>query len=648
MSSLDSLRQRIDDADRDLLAALSRRMEVVDHILQQKESQRLPLFDTCRERELLARLANQASRHRLDPKLVERVLREVISHSREVQARRVQERRNPDLKKATRVAFQGAVGAYSWSAVGKHFRGNVQPVGLPGFREVVEALQGGQVDLALLPIENTLAGSIHEVYDLLAASRMHVIGEEVLKIEHCLAGLRDVPLEEIRRVLSHPVALQQCGAFLRGLPNAACQAYIDTAEAVREVKRRGDEAQAAIASRDATHRYGLKVLREGISDHPENYTRFWVVSRRPVQVDPRLPAKTSLLLVTDHRQGALVACLTALTDQGVNMTKLESRPRPGSPWQYQFYLDVEGNLDSQAVQKALERIRQRARLLRVLGCYPRFEARSSVPQLKHVRGNGRSEAVPPRSTSSKPTTRRGVRRPLRVSVKDVEIGDGAFAILAGPSVFSSPDQLDQAAALVDCGGGHILLAGDYQGQDDGQGKAAEWIAETGRRHGLPVAFEVHSPSEVAAAARWADLLVAGASNMQNYPLLREAGRQAQPVLLERGLSSTLEELLQAARQIMAEGNQQVLLCERGIRTFAGDTLDLGAVVELKRRTHLPVLVAPNLAARSPSAVIPLSRAARAAGADGLLIRVQAGNACDSSNSLDQPLFVRLVEEAEGS
>ncbi len=374
MEQLRDLRKEIDQADEAVLEALSRRMEVVERVLIEKESNGLPLFDEDREGALLDRVAKLASRCRLDPRLARRVMREVIGHSRELQASRVHRGRNPGLAATTRVAFQGARGAYSWLACRKHFGEDVESVGYSSFGEAISALEARTVDLALLPVENVLAGSVYEVYDLLAHSDLHVVGEEIIRIEHCLIGLEAQPLEELRAVFSHPVALQQCVRFAMALPNATCTSYVDSAEAVRKVKEDGDPRQAAIASREAAELYGLQVLREEIADHPENYTRFWLISRKPASVDPRLSAKTSLILVTEHREGALVACLAALAAQGVNLTKLESRPRKGTPWQYQFHLDMDGNVDEERMRRALDDLRSLAKEVRILGCYPRAEA----------------------------------------------------------------------------------------------------------------------------------------------------------------------------------------------------------------------------------------------------------------------------------
>lgn len=380
MQTLEKLRARIDAADEALIEALAQRMEVVEDILRKKATQGLALFDAKREGKLLETMTARAAARQLDPGLVERVLREVILYSREVQSTRIQESGNPELAAVARVAYQGTKGAYSWLACRKHFGARVNAIGYPSFREAVRAVEEEQVDVALLPIENVMTGSIYEVYDLLTQSRLHVVGEVVLRIEHCLIGFAGTPIEQIRSVLSHPVALQQCTTFVDRLPNAKPQSYIDSAEAVRKVQQDADPTQAAIASAGTARLYGLEVLWEGISDHSENFTRFWALGRDPVTVDLRIPAKTAVLLVTDHRQGALVACLSTLAAHEINLTQLQSRPRRGTPWQYQFHLEMEGNVQQENLIEALEIVRTQARVLRVLGCFPRADAKDIIAE----------------------------------------------------------------------------------------------------------------------------------------------------------------------------------------------------------------------------------------------------------------------------
>ncbi|MFQ5737870.1 MAG: 3-deoxy-7-phosphoheptulonate synthase [Acidobacteriota bacterium] len=656
-NGIEGLRARIDEADEALLEALSQRMKAVDAILREKEDHRLPLFDAAREKELMSRMAAQAAERQIDPRLAERVLGEIIHYAREMQSRRVQAHQNPELAAITTVTYQGTRGAYSWLACRKHFGDKVEAVGHPSFREAVQAVEKGKADLALLPIENSLAGSIYEVYDLLAQSRLHVVGEEILRIEHCLLGLKGVTLEQIRTVLSHPVALRQCTRFLSELPNAICRPYVDSADAVRKVRKDGDPTQAATASREAGELYGLEVLREGISDHPENYTRFWVIGRDPVSVDPRVPAKTSMRLVTEHKEGALVACLAALAAQGVNLTKLESRPRRGTPWQYQFYLDMDGNIGEERMTRALDDVRARARVVRILGCYPRASV-ANGPWSSNTAPGGRParSSAPIGASSPKPlNSRRRKADPTIVWVSEVPVGEGSFVVMAGPCAVESRDQMMEAAAQVKACGAHILRGGAYKPRTSpysfqGLGAAGvQMLVEAGQTHHLPVVSEVMDPEHVAAMAETVDLLQVGARNMQNYPLLRELGQVSTPVLLKRGMSSTLQELLMAAEYILAGGNQQVILCERGIRTFETATrctLDLSAVPVLKELTHLPVIVDPSHATGKAPWVPPLSRASKAVGADGIIVEVHPqpeASLCDADQALGFDLFAKMMQ-----
>lgn len=646
MRELEGLRREIDRADEALLQALARRMQAVDRILRQKEAAGLPLFDEKREDALLAHIVAQAGEKGLDPRLAEQVLRAVIRHSRDLQARRVQEGRNPDLGRVARVAFQGTQGAYSWLACRKHFGESVDAIGYGSFAEAVKAAERGEVDVALLPVENVLAGSIYEVYDLLAEHRLHVVGEEVIRIEHCLIGFAATPLEQIRAVLSHPVALRQCTGFIEGLPNAESRSYIDSAEAVRKVKDSGDRTLAAIASREAANLHGLEVLREGISDHPENYTRFWVIGRRPVSVDPRIPSKTSLLLVTEHREGALVSCLSVLAAQGVNMTKLESRPRRGMPWQYQFHIDVEGNLAEPRLARALDDLRSRSRFLRVLGCYPRADGERRrpvpLPPLEVPAGDLETQPQAAARTRSRP--------PIVVWVGEHAVGDGGFTVVAGLLSTLQDEALARALSSFRQAGAPIFRYSPlYPSPVNDRFREVLEIVQTAHQRGLPVAHAITTPQEAVAMAPRVDLLEIAGSSMQNFPLLVEVGRLGKPVLLYRSMSSTVQELLAAAEVILEEGNQQVILCEQGIRTFESatrSTLDLGAVPLIKEQARLPVLVDPSTSAAEASRIAPLARAAQAVGADGVVLNVTINGSSTEEPTLGLQDFVELTERLQ--
>jgi chorismate mutase/prephenate dehydratase len=230
------------------------------------------------------------------------------------------------------------------------------------------------VERAVLPIENSTAGSVHEVYDLLFRRSLSVVGEEMNVIEHCLLGLSGATLEGLQRVHSHPQALAQCSEFLAERPEVVAEAAANTALAAARVAELADPAQGAIASEEAGERFGLTVLRRGIANQPLNLTRFVVVAAEALECDPLVDAKVSLVFGTRHERGALVRCLNVLADEGLNLSKLESRPRLGTPWEYVFYADVEGHLAEPRMQSALAGLAITTQFVRVLGCYPRLGA----------------------------------------------------------------------------------------------------------------------------------------------------------------------------------------------------------------------------------------------------------------------------------
>jgi chorismate mutase/prephenate dehydratase len=293
------------------------------------------------------------------------------------------EQARPSVRPRLLVGYQGTDGAYSQIAAEQHFatrRHDLVCRGYDSFSALLDAVARSEVDYAMQPIENTTAGSINEAYDLLARMDLHLIGEEVLRVEHCLAALPSSSLSAVRRVYSHPQALLQCSEFLAALPDCAVLAFTDTAMAVKKVRDEGDPVQAAVASERAAGLYGLQVIARDIANQRNNFTRFVVVARAAVSYASSLPCKTSLIFTTRHERGALVRCLNILADHELSLTKLESRPRPEKPWEYIFYVDFEGNVAEPRVAEAVERVREQTLSLKLLGSYPartwREESRS--------------------------------------------------------------------------------------------------------------------------------------------------------------------------------------------------------------------------------------------------------------------------------
>jgi chorismate mutase/prephenate dehydratase len=366
---LPSLRSELDEVDAGLVDLIARRLDIVAAIGAEKADTGTPVRDPGRERIVLDGVEAAARERGVSGELVRRVFREIIGHAVDKQ---VAELLGTKDQPAT-VGFQGVEHAYSHLAAQKHLAGRgwkASYKGYPSFAAVVDALVSGACDLAVLPVENTTAGSINQVYDLLQDSPVHVVGEETWRVDHALAAVADVPVTALTRVLSHPQGLEQCAAFLRTLPDAVPVHVFDTAEAMRTVAEQADPAWAAIGSPEAAEAHGLVVLRRGITDQAENYTRFLVLARQPAVVAPRVPSKTSLVLVTSHEEGALLRCLEVLARTEHSMTKLESRPRPGRPFEYLFFLDFEGNVADPRTERVIEELRRTALSVKLLGSYP--------------------------------------------------------------------------------------------------------------------------------------------------------------------------------------------------------------------------------------------------------------------------------------
>ncbi len=388
-ADLPALRAELDQVDRGLVDLVARRLEIVAEVGAAKARTDTPVRDTDRERAVLDGVAAVAAERGISPDLVRRIFREIIGHAVDRQVAEL----TGTADRTLLVAFQGVEHAYSHLAARKHLAGRGQAATFEGhvsFADALAALVTGHADLAFLPIENTTAGSINQVYDLLRATDVHVVGEETWRVDHCLGAVADVPLSSLRRVLSHPQGLEQCAGFLRTLPDAAPVTVFDTAEAMRAVASEGDPTWAGIGSPEAAEAHGLVVLRRGLADQAENWTRFLVLARSPARVPPRVPSKTSLVLVTRHEEGALLRCLQILSRSGHSLTKLESRPRPGSPFEYLFFLDFEGNVADPRTQQVLDELRAASLTLKVLGSYPakvaRAEAGEPVDSVEGVLG----------------------------------------------------------------------------------------------------------------------------------------------------------------------------------------------------------------------------------------------------------------------
>jgi 3-deoxy-7-phosphoheptulonate synthase len=555
-----------------------------------------------------------------------------------------------------RVAIQGSYGSFSEAAARRRWP-DLEALPCRDVKDVVAAVRESRASAGCLPIENSLIGSVTTTYDLLQEAfgdgTLRLTHEILHPVHHTIMALPGASLSGIRRVLSHPVALGQCRVWLsEHLPDAELVSAWDTAGSAEIVAQEKNLVLAAIAARPAADAHGLVPLAERIEDDPTNQTRFLTFTRAEAADGLRSPGpsryKTSLIVLVDHKPGMLALTLQAFGARGVNLMALQSRPERSAPWTYRFYVDVEGSASDPRVAEALEEIEALANKLIVLGSYEAWTegSRLSVP-------------VPtPAHRVEKPAIplvdRRRYPEGSVVSVLDVRFGADSPVLIAGPcSVESEAMILETAAAVADAGG-DMLRGGAYKPRTspyDFQGlgvKGLRYLADARERTGLPVVTEVLSWEEVPVVAHFADMLQIGARNMQNFSLLRAASRSGKPILLKRGAGATIEEWLMAAEYVLAEGNPNVVLCERGIRTFeraTRHTLDLNAVALVRERTHLPVIVDPSHAAGVRSLVTPLSMGSLAAGACGLIIEVHPDPdhaMSDGAQSLDFAMFEELA------
>lgn len=273
-----------------------------------------------------------------------------------------------NLKGPVRVAFQGEIGAYSENAIYEFFGTNVHPVPCKRFSDVFRLIDAGETEFGVVPVENSLEGSVTQVYDLFLEYDVKVCGEVILKIVHCLIANPGVDLSSIKVVYSHPQALGQCRSYLERLGCELISTY-DTAGSVKMIKERGLMDAAAIASERCAEIYGMKILARDIADSPNNYTRFFVLSN--FDAPPTGNDKTSIIFSTRHVPGALWRALGEFALRGINLTKIESRPTRQRPWEYYFYLDFEGHRTEARCIEALEGLRANALFVKILGSYPK-------------------------------------------------------------------------------------------------------------------------------------------------------------------------------------------------------------------------------------------------------------------------------------
>lgn len=376
MIDLQECRKEIDSIDAELLRLFEKRMKVCEDVAEYKINTGKQVLDPVREREKIAALRGQA--HGEFNKLgVQELFQQIMAISRKRQYQLltkngIDEKRDYEMVERlplenVHVVFQGVEGAYSYAAMRAYFEDDIHGYHVKTWRDAMEEVSSGRADYAVLPIENSTAGIVADIYDLLAEYQLYIVGEQPIRVDHVLLGLPGAKLEDLRTVCSHPQGLAQCSKYLEGHSGWKIVKAENTAGAAKKVREQNDITQAAIASREAGQVFGLSVLAENICHNERNITRFIIVSSKPVY--EKTACKVSVCFELPHESGTLYNMLSHIIYNGLNMTKIESRPIPGRTWEYRFFVDFEGNLEDSAVKNALRGLEAEANRMRVLGNY---------------------------------------------------------------------------------------------------------------------------------------------------------------------------------------------------------------------------------------------------------------------------------------
>jgi chorismate mutase/prephenate dehydratase len=353
--SLEELREQIDTLDTQIVKLIARRMAIAQDIGKEKKEFGRPIEDKTRELQVLEKVKSLAQAENISPEEIQKIYQQIFSLSKEAQG--------------NTVAFQGEAGAYSEEAAYQFWGPAVRLKPCESLEDVFTAVEKAEVRFGLVPVENSLEGSIPRTYDLLLESSLKVAAESQLRIVHCLIGLPGAQIDSIKEVYSHPQALGQCKTFLRQMGWKLVPTY-DTAGSVKQIKESGEIGKAAIASARASEIYGMKILVRGIEDNIHNFTRFFVLSRQ--EASPSGNDKTSIVFSVKHQPGALYDALKELAARKINLTKIESRPTRQKPWEYNFYVDIEGHQEDLVVEGALESLEKATIFVKILGSYPKL------------------------------------------------------------------------------------------------------------------------------------------------------------------------------------------------------------------------------------------------------------------------------------
>lgn len=376
MAALEELRKQLDEIDDQMAKLYEKRMEVCSKVGEYKIQSGRKVFDRTREKNKLLDVASKVSGE-FNKKGIQELYQQLMSMSRKLQYQQLVEAgalgKLPFIqvdsleKESARVVFQGVEGAYGQAAMQAYFGENVNSFHVRTFRDAMEAIEEGAADYAVLPIENSSAGAVNEMYDLLDEFENYIVAETIISITNTLSGLPGADISDIQRVYSKAEALMQTSRFLDEQAHWQQISVVNTAVAAKKILEDQDKAQAAVCSAYAAKVYGLSVLVDEINNEPNNSTRFIVVTNQKIFL--KEADKISICFELPHESGSLYRILSHFIYNDLSMTKIESRPIEGRNWEYRFFVDFEGNMAEPAVKNAIRGLREEARNLKILGNY---------------------------------------------------------------------------------------------------------------------------------------------------------------------------------------------------------------------------------------------------------------------------------------
>ncbi|WP_108944296.1 prephenate dehydratase [Shewanella halifaxensis] len=629
---LNHTREQITSLDNELLALLARRRELSLDVARSKEVDVRPIRDTTREKELLSRLVKQGREQGLDAHYVISLYQSIIEDSVLNQQAYLHGRANPETQKQQYcIAYLGARGSYSYLAATRYCdrrQVEMQDLGCQSFDEIVQAVESGHADYGFLPIENTSSGSINEVYDVLQHTSLAIVGETTIEVGHCLLANSGSTINDIKTVYAHPQPISQCSRYLSQHGQFKLEYCSSSAEAMEKVCNANDNSVAAIGSAEGGALYQLEAIESGLANQKINQSRFIVVARKAVEVPSQLPAKCTLIMATGQKPGALVEALLVLKARNLNMSKLESRPIPGTPWEEMFYLDIDANLASEPMQAALKELEKTTRFIKVLGCYPCETVKPtqlSSSQLMIEPNTSKATTVTATAqTKQQRVSKQYKAEPSQVLSGQLCLGAGQIGALSQVQLPIELTQFEQMAkSLKESGFQAVVLQGLSQQSD--LINSINHFKNALAQFDLVCILAIEHETDLTIATQFADMVMLSGNLMYNQAILTQLGSLLIPVILERNAMASVDDLLNAAEEVLSQGNQQLALCESGVTTLNNSgkpSLDLAALVELKALSHLPVVVNPSYAIDAEQ-LPTFARAIKQLKGDGIMMNLSA-------------------------